>query len=276
MATYLKDPETADTFRVLRSRNPDGFVAANINLNYPVDQVRRVVDLLEANALQLHLNLAQELVMQEGDRSFSHWIGSIAALVEAIPVPVIVKEVGFGLSAKTLHALVEVGVGTVDLSGTGGTNFAAIEDGRKGSGPRVEYLHGWGQSTAVALVEADQRGPSVERLASGGVKNPLDVVRCLALGARAVGASAAFLTIALETGSEGLCAELARWRAELTHVYSLLGAHSTAELTRTDLLLTGRLREVVVARGLDPDAYSDRTDAHGNPRPTPSREVLPR
>jgi isopentenyl-diphosphate delta-isomerase len=276
MATYLKDAETADTFRVLRARNPNGFVAANINLNYPVDQVRRVVDLLEADALQLHLNLAQELIMQEGDRSFSHWISSIAALVEAIEVPVIVKEVGFGLSAKTLHALVEVGVGTVDLSGTGGTNFAAIEDGRKGTGPRFEYLHDWGQSTAIALVEADQRGPSVERLASGGVKNPLDVVRCLALGARAVGASAAFLTIALENGSEGLCAELARWRAELTHVYSLLGAHTTAELTRTDLLLTGRLREVVVARGLDPDAYSDRTDAHGNPRPTPSREVLPR
>lgn len=277
MAAYLKDPETADTFRVLRTRNPNGFVAANINLNHPVDQVRRAVDLVEADALQIHLNLAQELVMQEGDRNFSHWLSSIAALVEAIDVPVIVKEVGFGLSAKTLHALVEVGVGTVDLSGTGGTNFAAIEDGRKeGNGPSFEYLHGWGQSTPVALLETDQRGPTVERLASGGVKSPLDVVRCLALGARAVGVSAAFLTIALKAGSDGLCAELARWRVELTHVYSLLGARSTPALTRTDLIVTGRLREVVVARGLDPDAYSDRTDAHGNPCPTPSREALAR
>lgn len=275
MAAYLKDPDTADTFRVLRARNPNGFVAANISANYPVDQVRRVVDLLEADALQIHLNLAQELVMQEGDRTFSHWIGNIAALVEAIEVPVIVKEVGFGLSAKTLHALVEVGVGTVDLSGTGGTNFAAIEDGRKeGNGPSFEYLHGWGQSTPVALVEADQRGPAVERLASGGVRKPLDVVRCLALGARAVGASAAFLAIALRAGCDGLAAELTRWRTELTHVYSLLGAQSTQDLMRTDLLITGRVREAAVARGLDPDAYSDRTDAHGNPHSTRNGEVL--
>jgi isopentenyl-diphosphate delta-isomerase len=106
------------------------------------------------------------------------------------------------------------------------------------------------------------------------VKNPLDVARCLALGARAVGASAVFLTIALKTGSDGLCAEIARWRTELTHVYSLLGAQSTPDLTRTDLLITGRLREVAVARGLDPDAYSDRTDAHGNPHSTAHREVV--
>lgn len=275
MAAYLKDPETAASFRVLRTRNPKGFVAANINPNYPVEQVRRVVDLLEADALQIHVNLVQELIMGEGDRTFSHWIRNIASIVDAMSVPVIVKEVGFGLSAKTLHSLVDVGIETVDVSGTGGTNFAAIEDNRKEDGaPRFDYLHGWGQSTPLALIEADQRGPIVTRLASGGVRSPLDVAKCLALGAQAAGVSASFLASALRTGSDGLISEINRWRGELTSIYSLVGAQSTPDLSRTDLVLTGRLRDISVAHALEPNAYVNRTDTHGSPRTTPIREVL--
>lgn len=188
MSAYFKDPSCADTFQVLRQENPDGFVMANVNATASVDKARRAVDLLQANALQIHINTAQETVMPEGDRSFSSWVPQIEKIAKNVDVPVIVKEVGNGLSCQTVLTLQDLGVRVADLGGRGGTDFTRIENGRRELADYA-FLHGWGQSTAACLLDA--QGVGIPVLASGGVRHPLDVARSLALGASGVGASGA-------------------------------------------------------------------------------------
>jgi isopentenyl-diphosphate delta-isomerase len=266
MSAFIKDPSCAQTFRVLRTANPNGYVMANINPNFSADAAMRCVDLLGADALQIHINPAQEVVMPEGDRFFNRWIENITSIAGSLNVPVIVKEVGFGLSAKTIAALGDMGVSAVDIGGSGGTNFAAIEDARRTTEPGYGFLHSWGQSTPLSLVEADQRAPEVERFASGGVRSALDVARCLALGAGAVGIAGAFLKAAVEGGAEAAVDMIQRWRDDLQRICCLLGAQSIPDLTRTDLALEGALRQSILARKLEPDAYVNRSGLFGSPR----------
>ena len=124
----LRDPERADGFHVIRHRAPGAFVLANVGPTVSPQEALQAVEMLEANALQIHLNAAQELVMPEGDRDFTDWSEAIAGIVAAVPVPVVVKEVGFGLSRRTIEALARTGVAAVDVAGAGGTDFVAIEN----------------------------------------------------------------------------------------------------------------------------------------------------
>ncbi|MBF6841869.1 alpha-hydroxy-acid oxidizing protein, partial [Acinetobacter baumannii] len=153
---------------------------ANLSANATVDDARQVVDAIDADALQIHLNSAQELVMPEGDREFRHWMSNIERLRGELSIPIVVKEVGFGLSRETVDDLLSIGISAVDVSGRGGTNFAAIENSRRPSGEYTE-LAGWGQSTVNCLLDislvTQQRDVTV--FASGGVRGPLDVARAL-------------------------------------------------------------------------------------------------
>ncbi|QDY80396.1 type 2 isopentenyl-diphosphate Delta-isomerase [Streptomyces qinzhouensis] len=247
MSPFLKDPACADTFTPVREQHPDGFVMANINANTTPEQARRAIGLLDANALQIHLNTVQEIVMPEGDRSFGHWPTAIETIAHAVDVPVIVKEVGFGLSGRTVTRLAGLGVAGADVAGRGGTDFARIENGRRPSGDYA-YLEGWGLSTPAALLDA--RGRGLPLLASGGVRHPLDVARALALGAHAVGASGPFLTTLVNDGLAALIEQLTSWIDQLTALMTVLGAHSPAGLAGTDLHITGALREFCVQRGI--------------------------
>lgn len=303
------DEATLDTFRVLRRENPDGFVMANLSADATPEQAVRAVGLLDADALQIHLNSVQETVMPEGSRGFSAWPAAIAAIVGRLDVPVIVKEVGFGLSAATLEQLAELGVTAADVSGRGGTDFARIENARRhpmaaGSGAgeglgaagtgagrapvaqggpparlpdRDEardagfdfgFLAGWGQSAACCLLDAAQASsdglPAL--LASGGVRNPLDVVRSLALGARAVGVSGVFLHAVLAGGPDGLIALIRAWLEQIAKIQALLGAPDPVALGATDLLVTGSVREFCLLRGIDAAAYSHRSERSGSAR----------
>lgn len=259
MSAYLADPAVAPTYRVLREENPDGFVLANVNANATPEMARRAIDLIAADALQIHVNTIQEIVMPEGDRDFSAWPRQIAALVAGVDVPVIVKEVGFGMSRATVARLADLGVSIVDVSGRGGTDFATIENARR---PREDfaYLAGWGQSAVASLIDAvpvaAERG--VALLGSGGVRNPLDVVRALALGAKAVGASGHFLSILEDEGVDALVTTLTGWLTQIRQLMVVLGAHTVADLTATDVLLTGELAEFSRLRGIDPGEFARR------------------
>lgn len=239
MSPYLKDPDTAGTFTTVRTQHPHGFVMANLNPNATPEQARRAVGLIQANALQIHLNTVQEIVMPEGDRSFGHWPANIEALVNALDVPVIVKEVGFGLSSRTITRLAELGVAAADVAGRGGTDFARIENGRRQHADYA-YLEGWGLSTPAALLGARDR--SLPLLASGGVRHPLDVTRALALGAQAVGVSGIFLTTLTTHGLDALITQITTWLDQLTALMTILGARTPAALTACDIHTTGTLR----------------------------------
>jgi isopentenyl-diphosphate Delta-isomerase len=259
MSPYFADPSVADTFSVIRKENPDGFVLANVNANATVDRARRAVDLLQADALQIHLNVIQETVMPEGDRSFASWGPRIAEIAAGVDVPVVVKEVGFGLSRETLLLLQETGVRVADVSGSGGTDFARIENDRR-ERPDYAYLNGWGQSTAACLLDA--QGVALPVLASGGVRHPLDVVRALALGAGAAGASGLFLKTVLDGGVPALVALLSSWIDQVEALMTALGARTPADLTRCDVLVHGDLRAFCADRGIETRRLATRSRSH--------------
>lgn len=256
VSAALDDPALAPTFRVIRDENPEGFVFANIGVERSADDALRAVEMLRADALQVHVNSVQETVMPEGSRAFSTWEGSLAAIVAASPVPVVVKEVGFGLSARTLSRLHDLGVGWADVAGRGGTDFARIENDRRPAGD-FAYLTGWGQSAVECLLDAPFARPVL--LASGGVRTPLDVVRALALGARAVGASGTFLASVLDGGAPALVARLAEWAEHLRALHALLGATTPAALQDTDVIVTGSSATFAHARGIDLTPFSRRS-----------------
>ncbi|UOR01214.1 type 2 isopentenyl-diphosphate Delta-isomerase [Leucobacter allii] len=269
VSVALDEPETAPGFTVIREENPDGFVMANVGVGRPADDARRAVELLGANALQLHVNAVQETAMPEGSRDFSSWLRSVERLAAASPVPVIVKEVGFGLSRGTLRRLAEIGIGIADVSGRGGTDFLAIENARRpGRAGDLSILSGFGQSALACLLEAGAAsGPAPVLLASGGVRSPFDVVKALAAGAAAVGVAGAFLAAVDPErpggGAAALIALVEDWRDRTRAVYALLGARERGGLLATDLIVRGALREYCEARGVDVRALATRSERAG-------------
>lgn len=255
----LDHPETAASFTVIREENPDEIVFANIGAGRSVDDAKRAVDLLSADGLQLHLNSVQETVMPEGSRDFSSWLPLIEQIAAGLDVPVIVKEVGFGLSAKALTQLKDAGVCLVDVAGSGGTDFARIEnDRRRGGHDDYSYLNGYGSSAVQCLLDAYSAGhvgpdadPAFTVLSSGGVRHPLDVVKSLALGARAVGVAGSFLTVALEEGAEAMTEVLRIWIERIGQMMAMMGAESPEALHDTDILVRGESREFAQLRGID-------------------------
>ncbi len=248
----LREPERADGFQVIRREAPHAFVLANVGPTVTKEQALRAVEMLRADALQIHLNVAQELVMPEGDRDFRDWTERIAAIADAVPVPVVVKEVGFGLSRRTITTLSQTGVTAVDVAGVGGTDFVAIENERRPD-QDYSYLTGWGQSAVLCLLDAlgGEEPVGLPVLASGGVRTPLDVVRSLALGACAVGVSGHFLRTLLRDGADGLLKELRSWADHVRTLMTLLGADSVEQLRHTDVMVTGHTAEQASLLGVD-------------------------
>jgi len=172
----------------VRTTAPDAMIFANlgaVQLNYgmSLDDCQRAVDMIRADALVLHLNPLQEAIQPEGDRNFAGLQDKMADVVSHVSVPVIVKEVGLGISAEVACRLEQIGVKYIDIGGAGGTSFAVVESYRRGAGPRfAEY----GIPTAQALEQIKKKtGQSV--IASGGIRTGTDIVKALCLGADMTG-----------------------------------------------------------------------------------------
>lgn len=222
-------PELRNTFSVIRDENPDGIVLGNVGAAVDVETAKTAVEILAADGLQVHLNVPQEIIMPEGDRDFRGIKDNISRIVEAVDVPVVVKEVGFGMSRETVAALVEIGVKAVDVAGRGGTNFATIENARR----QIEdysYLANWGQSAVESLIDCAEYTNVIDVNASGGVRNPLDVLKALVLGAKAVGVAGHFLQIAVSDGEDALVVEIECWRAHLQALMAMVGVTHTSDL----------------------------------------------
>lgn len=227
----VRHPELRESFRVIREENPSGLVLGNVGAAVGVDAAVAAVRLLDADGLQVHLNVPQEIVMPEGDRDFRGIRDNIAQIVDAVEVPVIVKEVGFGMSYETVQSLVEIGVRAVDVGGRGGTNFATIENARRPA-EDYSYLADWGQSAVESLIDCAEWTSVIDVNASGGVRTPLDVLKALILGARAVGVAGHFLQIAVNGGEDALVAEIERWKAHLASLMAMVGVTSVADLPK--------------------------------------------
>ncbi len=252
----LLDPYLEETFFVVRRENPAGLVIANVGAGIEAKHALRAVEMVEADALQVHLNVPQELAMVEGDRDFSRMSENIAAIMAASPVPVIVKEVGFGLSSEAAKTLRLLGVDWVDVGGAGGTNFVAIEHKR---GQQSPVPVDWGIPTAASIAEVISACPGCNVIASGGIRSPLDAVKALALGSSLAGVAGMWLKALVEKSSEDLTAEIRAFKQHLQHLFLLLGVHNVGELAKVPLVITGFTGEWLRERGVNTTVWAQRS-----------------
>lgn len=252
----LEEPGWIESFAVVRESNPDGIIIANLSADTDSDSARAAVNMVNADALQLHFNIPQELAMPEGDRHFKGIIEQVARIVETCPVPVIAKEVGFGFSRQSVQRLYDAGVRIFDTGGQGGTNFIAIEDKRGGA--FQGELNSWGIPTAVSLLEILDSNLPVKIIASGGIRSALDVAKSLALGADMVGIAGSLLKILLHQGAAELDSWLNEFLYRLQAVFLMSGAANTESIREKPVIILGPTAEWLRARGIDPTQWAKR------------------
>jgi isopentenyl-diphosphate delta-isomerase len=238
----VENPDVAATFAV-RSLAPTIPLFANLgavqlNYRYGLDECLKVIDLLEADALILHLNPLQECVQTKGDTNFRGLLDRIAVICEQLPVPVIVKEVGNGISGAMADKLIAAGVAAIDVAGAGGTSWAKVE-GERAKDSRQRRLGqtfaDWGIPTTDCITAIRATAPSIPLIASGGLRNGLDVAKAIALGADLAGMALPFLQAANE--SEAALHELVEvLLAELVTAMFCTGSQCLQDLRSPGLL----------------------------------------
>lgn len=240
MHAAIKDDNVIDSFRIVREKNPDGIIFANVGADVAPADACYAVELIQADGLQIHINAPQELIMPEGDRDFKNWRENIMDIIKAVNVPVIVKEVGFGMSKETIQTLIQSGVEYIDVSGKGGTNFADIENQRRPD-QDMNFLLSWGQSTVVSLIESKPFQHDSFILASGGITSPMDAVKSIALGASAVGISKAVLKKIHEDGVEGTIHYMEQFIMHMKKILVMVSAQNIQELQHTPVVLSAEI-----------------------------------
>lgn len=200
MRAAIENEELAETFRIRREA-PTAVVIANVgavqlNYGFGVESCQRAVELAEADALVLHMNALQEVFQPEGDTNFAGLLKKIEAVCERSPVPVGVKEVGWGIDGETAYKLGEAGVSFIDAAGAGGTSWSQVEKFRVKDSIRreaAEAFADWGIPTADSILDIRKRLPGMSVIASGGLVSGVDAAKALALGANLAGFGRALL-----------------------------------------------------------------------------------
>ncbi len=237
----LEDHALIETFQV-RNVAPDillfaNFGAVQLNYGYDVEDCRRVVDMVEANALILHFNVLQEAVQPEGDTNFSNLLKKIEEVCAKVGVPVIAKEVGWGFSEQAAKQLAEAGVSAIDVAGAGGTSWSEVEYHRAPDQFHAQVARcfaNWGIPTADSIQYVRKAAPNLPILASGGLRDGVDVAKCIALGATVAGMAGTFLKAATESVEAVLAIER-EVTAQLRIAMLCVGASNLQELAQTPL-----------------------------------------
>ncbi|GLB58008.1 type 2 isopentenyl-diphosphate Delta-isomerase [Cytobacillus sp. NCCP-133] len=254
----LKDPAEMVSYRIVRRENPKGIIFGNLGSEATIDQAKAAVDMIEANALQIHLNVVQELTMPEGDRDFRGALKRIEQIVQHSEVPVLVKEVGFGMNKETVSKLSSIGVSAVDVGGFGGTNFSRIENARRER--FLSFFNEWGIPTAVSIAEAEaaSKKHDVAIIASGGIQTSLDIAKSIALGAEAAGMAGYLLKILIKEGLESLIEEIDNIHNELKIIMTAVGASNIKQLQKAPLIVSGHTHHWLCERMIDTKSFSLR------------------
>lgn len=244
-AIALEDEDSRKSFEIVREIIKDGIVISNLNGFSRPEDAKKAVDLLRSDAIQIHINPAQELVQVEGERNFCGILKNIEEIVKASEVPVIVKEVGFGMSAKTVKTLYNVGVRYIDISGFGGTNFFEIESLRDPDSD-ISELFSWGIPTALSLIEADRLNlKDLYIISAGGIKNSMDIVKSLAAGASMTAISGEILSYIVRGGYEYTLRYIDSLIEKTKMIMMLTGAKNIEELKKIDYKVTGKLKDLL-------------------------------
>jgi isopentenyl-diphosphate delta-isomerase len=261
----IENPKLAETFSVARKKAPTAFLIANIGgiqlvHGCGVKEVKQAVEMIDADAVAVHLNALHEAVQPEGQTTFKGVLAKICEVAGEIDKPVIVKETGAGIAAEDAKKLEKAGVKAIDVGGAGGTSFAAVEYYRSEASSVQHFLGDvfwdWGIPTVASLAETTQT-VKIPVIASGGVRSGVDVAKSLALNA----CLASVCQPALEAAVKGAKATeqlLSLLVDEIRAVMFLVGAEKVRDLAKAPVVVSGKTAEWLKARGFNVEDYARR------------------
>jgi isopentenyl-diphosphate delta-isomerase len=263
----IENQKLEKTFAIARKKAPTAFLIANIGgiqlvHGYGIKEVKKIVEMIDADAVAIHLNPLQEAVQPEGQTNFKGVLTKIGKIAGELDKPVIVKETGAGIAAEDAKKLEAAGVKAIDIGGTGGTSFAAVEYYRaKGQENSVQHFLGdvfwdWGIPTVVSLAETTQ-AVKIPVIASGGVRTGMDAAKVLALNACLASVSQPALQAAVK-GAKDTENMLSLLIEELKDVMFLVGAEKVKDLAKTPIVVTGKTAEWLKTRGFNIEDYAKR------------------
>jgi len=261
----IENPKLTETYSVVRKKAPTAFLIANIGgiqlvHGCDVKEVKQAVEMIDADAVAVHLNALHEMVQPEGQTAFKGVLDKICEIAGKLDKPVIVKETGAGIAAEEAKKLEKAGVKAIDVAGAGGTSFAAVEYYRSETGSIQHLLSDifwdWGIPTVASLIETAQT-VKIPVIASGGVRTGMDIAKSLALNACLGSVSQPSLEAAVK-GDEATERILSLLVEELRNVMFLVGAEKVEDLAEAPIVVMGKTAEWLKTRGFNVEEYSRR------------------
>jgi isopentenyl-diphosphate delta-isomerase len=258
----IEDKKLEKTYAIARKKAPSAFLIANIGgvqlvHGYGLKEVKKVVEMIDADAVAVHLNALQEAVQPEGQTNFKGVLAKIGEIAGELDKPVIVKETGCGISAEDAKALEAAGVKAIDVGGVGGTSFAAVEYYRSINQNNMgEIFWDWGIPTAISLIETTQ-SVKIPVIASGGVRSGLDIAKSSALNASLASISQPMLETAVK-GTKETEELLSCLIDELRNAMFLVGAKNLESLAKVPVVISGKTAEWLNMRGFNIKKYAQR------------------
>lgn len=250
----IEDKRLEDTFSIVREKAPKAFIYANIGIpqliEYGAEVVDKIVEMVDADAVAIHLNYLQEAIQPEGNLNASGGLSLLEEVCRSSKVPIIVKETGAGISREVALKLKDTGVSALDVGGKGGTTFAGVEVYR--ASDYIQKAVGldfwsWGIPTAFCIVDCSKILPTI---ATGGIRNGIDIAKSIAIGAKIASAALPFLKESTESAEEVLN-KIEYFRRSFKIAMFLTACKSIEELSKTKLFVTGKFKEWLLFRGFD-------------------------
>lgn len=242
----IKDNDLEQLFigEKAEGKNRKSVLISNLSSKSSIEDVKYAMDIIDADGIALHLNSGQEAAAKDGNKDFRGIVENIKIMAEEFSDRLIVKEVGFGMSSKTIKTLFDCGVKMIDVSGAGGTNFIEIENLRC-----YEYdfsdLYCWGIPTAKAIIDARNISKDIKIIASGGIKTALDIVKAIVLGADYVGISGEILKFILHGGYDQAKQYIEELMYKTKIIMFLLGVKNIEELKKVNYTIKGELKDLI-------------------------------
>jgi isopentenyl-diphosphate delta-isomerase len=257
----LENPASEDSFRIVRDTAPDAFVFGNLGIaqlkEFGIEGVKQAVEMIDANAIAIHLNFLQEAIQPEGDTNASGGLNLIKQVCQDLKIPVIIKETGAGISHEVAQKLCDAGVSAIDVGGLGGTSWAGVEVYRAQKRGAIlskdlgNLFWDWGIPTSISVIESNI---SVPVIATGGIRTGIDIAKSLAIGASLCGTALPLVRPAL-TGYKEVVKKLETINEELKVVMFLTGCRTIEELKSARVVITGRTSEYLNGRGFDTNCF---------------------